>query len=160
MSHAHGSPGYWARPVLHRSGAAPRAMQAFPVMAVTNPRQTSDRGDQAGIFATTGAPLPRYARRARYPCVPPASPCVILLTQERAHSLHIAFRNHKWRRPLRSNIVRWIIAMTVAVGMTAVAIIAIDRAVDYYLDGLRAQNTGRTHNANSSPAQSWHPAAR
>jgi hypothetical protein len=47
---------------------------------------------------------------------------------------------------LRSNIVRWIIAMAIALGMTAVATIAIDRAVDYYLDGLRA----RTHNATSS----------
>ena len=62
-------------------------------------------------------------------------------------------------KALRSNIVRWIIGMAVAIGMTAAAISAIDRAVDYYLDGLRAQNTGRTHNATSSSSQSWHPAA-
>jgi hypothetical protein len=58
---------------------------------------------------------------------------------------------------LRSNIVRWIIAMAIALGMTAVAIIAIDRAVDYYLDGLRAQDTARPHNASSASVQSWHP---
>jgi len=61
---------------------------------------------------------------------------------------------------LRSNIARWIITMAIALGMTAVAIIAIDRAVDCYLDGLRAQNIARTHNATSSSVQSWHPAIR
>jgi len=50
--------------------------------------------------------------------------------------------------------------MAIALGMTAVAIIAIDRAVDCYLDGLRAQNIARTHNATSSSVQSWHPAIR
>jgi hypothetical protein len=55
---------------------------------------------------------------------------------------------------LRSNIVRWIIAMAIALGTTAVAIIAIDRAVDYYLDGLRAQKPrGRT----TPPARLYNP---
>jgi hypothetical protein len=58
---------------------------------------------------------------------------------------------------LGSNIVRWIIAMAIALGMTAFAIIAIDRAVDYYLDGSRAQNTARPYNATSSSVQFRHP---
>jgi hypothetical protein len=46
---------------------------------------------------------------------------------------------------LRSNIARWIIAMAIALGMTAVATIAIDRTVDYYLDGLRVRADAQRH---------------
>jgi hypothetical protein len=64
---------------------------------------------------------------------------VILFTREEAPPIWPP-ANQWMEATMRNKIVRWIIGMVVAIGMTAAAISAIDRAVDYYVDWSRASS--------------------